>query len=529
MRRKTAYRLPILLAVCFLLLGTAVLAAQDASLRVVVKNEAGQPVQNIRVELLRVAAASGGSAELTPEFAELGISADALLADSGADHAEAAYQFAGSRGLNGQAKQTDGSGAVDFSGLQAGVYLMLERGGQSVAFPPCLVVLRAGDDLTSTPKTSETDTKAIRVVKWWADNMDAAGKRPASIRVTLLRDGVPYRKVALSAANNWQHRFHSLPASGSYAVQEETVADYQVEYVSEADVWTIINTYQKPVTPPGPDEPDEPETPEYTHVVVQKKWDDDGDAAGKRPASISVQLIRDGQVVRTAALSAANDWRHTFANLEKDGSYTVRELPVTDYTAAYQGNASEGVLITNRYTGTTEPGTAPDPVVPQPETVDIPVEIVWVDENDAAGKRPGTVTVWLTADGSIVGTLELDAAQSWKGVFRGVPADLYYSVRQNAVEEYSTAYSGSAATGFVITNTYTGGTTEPGTPPDPEQPVTPDKPEEPDVPVKPPEEPDVPKIPQTGAEMGSIYVLLALGGLLTLLGLVDLYRGRRES
>ena len=127
-------------------------------------------------------------------------------------------------------------------------------------------------------------------------------------------------------------------------------------------------------------------------------------------------------------------------------------------------------------------------------------------------------------------------------MFRDVYADLYYSIWQNAVEEYSTVYSGSAAEGFVITNTYTGGATDPGTPPEPEQPVDPDPedplapvdPEDPLAPVDPedplaPVDPEVPKIPQTGAEMGGIYLLLALGGLLTLLGLVDLYRGRRES
>lgn len=558
MKRMKLCRLVMLLSVCFLLLSTAVLAAQTASLRVVIKDGAGRPVRDIQVEMLQVAATSGGNTALTPSFAELGISAEALLADPGADHAEAVYQFVSGRGLIGQAKLTDNAGTLEFTGLQAGIYLVFERGGQSVAFPPFLVVLSPGQRLTSIPKTSETETGSILVMKLWEDNLNAAGKRPASIRVTLLRDGTPLRRVTLSAANNWQHRFHSLPDSGEYTVQEEAVTGYRVTYISERNVWKIINTYQKPTPPPGPGKPDDPDDPpepprppEYVHVVVQKQWDDNDDAAGKRPASITVQLIRDGEVIKNAVLNAANDWRYRFADLEKGGSYTVRELPVTDYTAVYQGNASTGIVVINRYTGTTGPGTPPGPTVPEQKTVDIPVEVVWVDDNNAAGKRPGTVTVRLIADGNIVGTLELGPDQQWKGVFRDVYADLYYSIWQNAVEEYSTVYSGSAAEGFVITNTYTDGTTDPGTPPEPEQPVDPDPedpltpvdpedpltpvdPEDPLAPVDPedplaPVDPEVPKIPQTGAEMGGIYLLLALGGLLTLLGLVDLYRGRRES
>ena len=561
MKRMKLCRLVMLLSVCFLLLSTAVLAAQIASLQVVIKDGAGRPVRDIQVEMLQVAATSGGNTVLTPSFAELGISAEALLADPGADHAEAVYQFVSGRGLIGQAKLTDNAGILEFTGLQAGIYLVFERGGQSVAFPPFLVVLSPGQRLTSIPKTSETETGSILVMKLWEDNLNAAGKRPASIRVTLLRDGTPLRRVTLSAANNWQHRFHSLPDSGEYTVQEEAVTGYRVTYISERNVWKIINTSQKPTPPPGPggpgkpddpdDPPEPPRPPEYVHVVVQKQWDDNDDAAGKRPASITVQLIRDGEVIKNAVLNAANDWRYRFADLEKGGSYTVRELPVTDYTAVYQGNASTGIVVINRYTGTTGPGTPPGPTVPEQKTVDIPVEVVWVDDNNAAGKRPGTVTVRLIADGNIVGTLELGPNQQWKGVFRDVYADLYYSIWQNAVEEYSTVYSGSAAEGFVITNTYTGGTTDPGTPPEPEQPVDPDPedpltpvdpedpltpvdPEDPLAPVDPedplaPVDPEVPKIPQTGAEMGGIYLLLALGGLLTLLGLVDLYRGRRES
>ena len=49
MKRMKLCRLVMLLSVCFLLLSTAVLAAQTASLQVVIKDGAGRPVRDIQV------------------------------------------------------------------------------------------------------------------------------------------------------------------------------------------------------------------------------------------------------------------------------------------------------------------------------------------------------------------------------------------------------------------------------------------------------------------------------------------------
>ena len=525
-RRKLNSLLALALSV--LLLGTTTaFAAGDCSLRVVVQDSTGEPVPHINVELYTVAQGEGNACALTPAFSDLGISPQELLDVPDADHAEQVAQYAYAKELDGVIKRTSASGEVQFQSLEKGIYLVVDRGDQAVAFRPYLVVLPAEIDgnqvsnAISIPKTSETETKALAVFKLWDDNMDAAGKRPSNLEVTVLRDGTPIRKVTLNETNDWQHLFYMLPASGTYTVEEAAVADYQAEYVPVAEGYIIINSYTGS-SGGGGGGGEEPE-PQTAHVAVRKVWDDENDAAGKRPASITVQLIEGGTVIKTASLSEANQWAHTFSNLDKTKSYTVQEIAVAEYSASYVGNAATGITITNTYTENTDPGVPPAPIIPEPETINIPVEAEWIDEDNAAGKRPDMVTVHLIADGSIIATVQLHPGNDWKSVFSGVPADLSYTVWQISVDEYTTTYSGDAATGFIVTNTYTEGRTDPGVPPDPTLPVDPSEP------VDPPDAPVEPTIPQTGAEVLPVYLLMAAGVLLVLLGVIDLYRGREKT
>lgn len=576
-RLKRKWNHVLLLLVCVLLAATSVLAADSCSLRVIVRDEAEEPVRGFNVELYAVVQGESGNCALLPEFAGLGISAQQLLETPDAKNADLVAQYINSHELDGTVLRTSATGEVYFSGLEKGVYMVLDRGDQSVAFLPYLVVLPAEIDgriqshVFSQPKTSGTENKTLLVVKLWDDNMNATGDRPSSVSITVLRDGVPFRKVTLSEANRWQHIFYMLPASGVYTVKETAVSGYQGETVPVAEGYIIINTYVG--FPGGGDDP----VPEDVHVTVKKVWSDNDNAAGKRPASITVQLISGNTVVRTVALSEANRWQYTFSGLDPEKTYTVKEIPVTDYAASYSGNAGTGITITNTYSGSTDPGNPPPPIIPEPKLISIPLKVEWMDQENAENKRPDEVTVHLLANGGIMGTLRLHSGNDWAGVYADVPEDLSYSVWQAAVEDYSTTYAGSASGGFVVTNTYTAGKTDPGVPPDPTDPVdppvppgpsdpadptdpadpvdpadptdpvdpedpvnpadpadpaVPDNPDDPSTPVEPADppadpEPVQPTIPQTGAEAFPAYVLMALGVLLVLLGLVDLWRGKR--
>ena len=96
-------------------------------------------------------------------------------------------------------------------------------------------------------------------------------------------------------------------------------------------------------------------------MSVSKVWNDGNNADGKRPASVTVDLLRDGRKVDSAKIKAGDDgsWSHTFAGLAKydpaDGheyTYTVAEQKVDGYESKVEGSAKDGFTITNIKTKT---------------------------------------------------------------------------------------------------------------------------------------------------------------------------------
>ena len=97
--------------------------------------------------------------------------------------------------------------------------------------------------------------------------------------------------------------------------------------------------------------------PDGMNIYVMKKWDDNNNAAKKRPGTIAVELLKDRSVVATAQLSEANGWAHVFSDLSRDGKYAVREKRVADYSVNYSGDPVNGFVITNTYAGDKLPQT----------------------------------------------------------------------------------------------------------------------------------------------------------------------------
>ena len=102
---------------------------------------------------------------------------------------------------------------------------------------------------------------------------------------------------------------------------------------------------------------------------VLKVWNDRG-RESSRPQSIEVSLLRDGEVQETLVLDAANNWRHTWTELDAAYSWTIVETPVSGYTASHE---TKGVttVITNTpdVPETTEPTQPPVPEEPElPQT-----------------------------------------------------------------------------------------------------------------------------------------------------------------
>ena len=151
-----------------------------------------------------------------------------------------------------------------------------------------------------------------------------------------------------------------------------------------------------------------------TSVTVVKVWEDDG-ADVERPASIRVQLLRNGQAYDTVTLNEANGWKYTWNRLSDSAQWTVVEASVPEgYSVSISQNNNEFVITNTADTDLDDddPPLGPDPDEGAPG--DLP-DVDLGDDDVPLGNLPDTGILWwpvqlLTAAGIVlfsIGWLDL--------------------------------------------------------------------------------------------------------------------------
>ena len=198
-----------------------------------------------------------------------------------------------------------------------------------------------GNNFINSYKPETTEVSGTKI---WNDAEDQDGKRPESITVRLLANGIEKDSQTVKAdeAGSWTYRFTNLPKYEAgeeivYTVTEDAVPDY----TTEISGYDITNSY----------------APGKTSVTVTKAWVDNNNRDNHRPDAIKVQLKADGvNSGEEITLNAENNWTYTWSDLDqkkagKDIAYTVEETgKAAGYTSTVTGNAEEGFIITNTIT-----------------------------------------------------------------------------------------------------------------------------------------------------------------------------------
>ena len=273
------------------------------------------------------------------------------------------------------------------------------------------------------------ETVKVSGQKKWDDAENQDGKRPASVKVKILNGDTVLDEQNVTSANDWKYESKALPkyAAGqeiTYTVSEEAVPGY----TSKVEGYNITNSY----------------TPETTTVSGSKTWEDGDNQDGKRPASITVNLLADGQKVNTQIVGEAEGWSYNFTGLPvyKDGqriTYTVTEEAVPGYSTSLNG-----YNITNSYT---------------PEKTEITASKTWNDSDNQDGKRPTKISIKLmkTVGGvkTEVASKEVTAADQWQTKFENLPVyengqKIDYSIEEDDVAGYTKEIKD-----FTVTNSYT--------------------------------------------------------------------------
>ena len=194
----------------------------------------------------------------------------------------------------------------------------------------------SGNDVINTV----TGITEVSGTKTWKDNKDEYKTRPESITINLLQNGKQINSKEIGESSNWAYEFKNLPeydkdgVKYNYTVTEEEVTGY----VTEISGYDVINTLTG-----------------ITSVNAIKIWQDNNNAYGTRPESITINLLQNGKQIDSKKIGKSSDWAYEFKNLpEYDENGVKYNYSLTEENVAGYVTEISGYDVINTLTGKTE-------------------------------------------------------------------------------------------------------------------------------------------------------------------------------
>ena len=326
--------------------------------------------------------------------------------------------------------------------------------------------------ITNTHTPSKLTIKGTKV---WDDNTDKDVMRPDYINIRLTKNGKATDNVQkVTAEENWSFTFSNLDEFENhgekivYGVQEEYPEDYEFADLYQVDISDVTKEEVNQKETDDTEEPSESEeptvkennyiitvtnkyVPEYVSITMNKIWEDENNNDGIRPQYITVNLLADGEVIKSEKVTEADGWKVAFTDLpkyknHKEVIYTITEDVVEKYKSIIiVNNDNTEFTITNQH---------------DPEKTKISGTKTWQDDEKNLDKRPSTITIKLYADGEYLQTITVSNQTNWQYLIENLykyknGKEITYTIVEDEVEDYT-----SVVNGFDITNIYTGGTGE---------------------------------------------------------------------
>ena len=187
--------------------------------------------------------------------------------------------------------------------------------------------------------------------------------------------------------------------------------------------------------------------PVLIEVAGTKTWNDADNQDGIRPTSITINLLADGKIVKTATVTEAEGWSWKFTELPKyaagkEIAYTINEDALQGYTTSIKGYD-----VTNTH---------------EPELIEVAGTKIWNDADNQDGKRPASIVIKLMDGATVVESVTVTEADGWSWKFTDLPkyrpgavGDLIvYKVIEELDKTAAAEYS-VTVDGYNITNTHT--------------------------------------------------------------------------
>jgi hypothetical protein len=211
---------------------------------------------------------------------------------------------------------------------------------------------------SETPAPTPTEKTKVRIV--WIDRNDEDKIRPESITVQYKKNGSEEaQEIVFPIEDAWDTTIEGtvsevtsvsdggirIKPTDEHPHGQDKEGEYAYSIINNKLTGCIIVLYHTAG--------DSPEPGEDVLVTGSIAWDDNNDAAGKRPEKVVVHLMKDDEYTGIQnEVSSATKWEWFFnlsslGDYDPGASYSVTQEPVPNYSTKIAGRAATGFIITN--------------------------------------------------------------------------------------------------------------------------------------------------------------------------------------
>ena len=247
------------------------------------------------------------------------------------------------------------------------------------------------------------ETVQIPVSVKWDDANNQDGKRLDSVEAELYAEGqATGNKVTLDEKNSWKASFKKVDVKKdgkriNYTVKTTENKDYTITTTGNVlDDNGVVVTYKH--------------VPETVNVSIKSTWNDANNQDGIRPATISVQLMKDDKEEGdniNLKIDSFKTWNNLpkYAN-GKEIKYAVAISDVSGYTKKVTGSVADGYVAAFTHSV---------------YKTSVVVQNTWSDLDNALLTRPSSLTVQIYANGKATSKkVVLKSANKWKATVSGL-------------------------------------------------------------------------------------------------------------
>lgn len=146
--------------------------------------------------------------------------------------------------------QTNRSGAARFENLEQGLYFLrstkVQIGGYMYTTLP--VFFSTSSQTIAVKYSRQLLHEDLKIVKVWKDSCHPS-RRPKSITIRLMRDGVKYSEITLPQKGKWEYTWKDLETRYQWTVEEDPITGYKKPEIRyENGLITVTNACNRPAS-----------------------------------------------------------------------------------------------------------------------------------------------------------------------------------------------------------------------------------------------------------------------------------------